>query len=257
MEITELSKSIQKNSEMFAELMGICSTYLRYKDEASEYRDYLKNRLPEKVNGFTFGYFPKNDQLHDIFQYIKPEVLENAGLIYKKDIYDSGHQESRWVSKLSNHNLVMSYKNTYGDIIGLVGRTLLSKEDQSRLNISKYKNTSILKSNNLFGLYDSKKYIVETDKVYVVEGQLDCITCHRFGHKNVVALGGSSFTQYHLLLLKRFTKNICLMLDNDQAGKISTEKIISRFGKYANLSCFDIPDPYKDIDEYLNSGGII
>jgi DNA primase catalytic core len=254
MEIVDISNKIQKNSQQYSEVLSATFSLLKYDTEAKPFLNYLNLRVPQKIKGFTsFGWFPPNYSINKIFQYIKPEILQELDLIYKSSSFDSGHEEEVWVSKFNNHNLIMPYHNSYGDIVGLVGRTLLSSQDQKKLQISKYKNTSILKSANLFGLYQAKKSIIEKDLVYVVEGQFDCITCHRFGYTNVVALGGSSFSIYHLLLLKRFTNNICLVLDNDIAGEKSKSKIINKFGSMANFSIFELKEE-NDIDEYLNKG---
>lgn len=254
MDIRDLSVLLQKNSEKFAEVMSACSTILKYSSEAKEVREYLKTRVPNKVNGFNFGYFPKNSELPLLEKFCNLDDLEKIGLTYKKYVYDSGHPELKYFSILGNHNLVMPYKNTYGDIVGLVGRTLLSKEEQKIQNISKYKNSSMVKAINLFGFYDAKQAILEKDAVIVVEGQLDCITCHRFGFKNVVALGGAAFTQFHFYLIKRYTNNIFLLLDNDETGQKAKNNIINRFGSLANIKEINIPTSYKDIDDYLMKG---
>lgn len=259
MEIRDLSALIIKNSEKYAEILSVLSTLLKYSDEAEEARVELYKRIPKNgVVGFNnFGYFPKSTELHLLKDFMSPEgidELEELGLLYKRYVYDSGHAERKHCGVLADHNIVMPYKNTYGDIIGLVGRTLLTKEEQKSRKISKYKNTSILKSMNLFGMYEAKKHIIEKDAVFIVEGQFDCITCHRFGYKNVVALGSASFTKFHFLLLKRYTNNIYLLLDNDDAGRKQTNKIISRHGDMANIIPISIPSRYKDIDECLVKG---
>jgi len=252
MDIRDLYKLNLQNSEKFAELMSACYTILQHSDIAKGTRDYLKSRVPSFfIQGFQFGYFPTNDQLNELFYYIKPEELEKLGVIYKKCVYDSGQPEMVYCGKLKNHNLIMPYKDVYGNIIGLVGRTFLPDKEMKELKISKYKNTSIIKGINLFGLYEAKKYILEEDYVIIVEGQFDCISCHRFGYRNVVALGGSAFTKYHLYLLKRYTNNIYLLLDNDFAGQNSSSKIIKRFVDKAEIKTISLPQEYKDVDIYL------
>ena len=61
-------------------------------------------------------------------------------------------------------------------------------------------------------MYNAKKYILEKDCVILVEGQFDCITSHRFGYNNVVALGGANFSKYHFSILKRYTDNFIFLL---------------------------------------------
>lgn len=248
MELRDFSYDVIRRSELFAEVMSVCLTLLKHSDCAEPVRNYLKTRIPNDINGFSFGYFPNNDNINLLFQFIPHETLEKLGLVYKKFIYDSGCSETIYHGVLSDQNLVMPYKNVYGDIVGLVGRRI--SDDKT---ISKYKNTSMLKGMNLFGIYEAKNYILEKDSVIVVEGQFDCITCHRYGFRNTVALGGSAFTKFHFNLINRYTNNIKLLLDNDFAGIRERNKILKRYGDLANISSIHLSDCYKDIDEYLRN----
>lgn len=253
MHITELSNDILVKSKKFNDLISVCNRLLCYASEASEAREYLKPRIPSfNVAGFTIGYIPNNDNLSMILKHISEEDLIFLDIAYSKRIFESDIPENRLYSKLSDHNIVMPYKNVYGDTIGLVGRTLLSKEDQKLRCVSKYKNTSLPKSLNLFGLYEAKNHIIAKDSVIVVEGQFDCITCHRYGFCNVVALGGATFSKFHFYLLKRYTNNIYLLLDNDVAGNKEREKIIEKYNSLATIKSIELDSSYKDIDEYLN-----
>lgn len=256
LEIRDFSKQIIDNSEKFSEVMSVCSNLLKHDRSTKKYRDYLKEErgiYSFCENGFSFGYFPPNDQLHKLTDKISPEVLEELGLAYNKYVYFSGQPEKILCGTLHYHNLIMPYKNVYGDIIGLVGRTLLSSVEQKNTKISKYKNTSLIKSLNLFGMNEAKKSIIENDSVIIVEGQFDCISCHSHGITNVVALGGAAFSKYHLYLILRYTNNIRLLLDNDDAGSVAMNGIIERFGNCANFSTIKLPKEYKDIDEYLRN----
>ena len=255
MELRQLSSKTIRNSEQFADVIGVCSSLLKHSDEANDVRKYLKGRIPSfRIGGFSFGYFPKNGELHKLFEFIDPVILEDLGLIYKRYVHDSGHAEMVYCSVLDNHNLIMPYKNVYGDIVGLVGRSVLDSVQQKQQKISKYKNTSLLKGTNLFGIYEAKKAIIKKRSVVLVEGQFDCITCHRHGFKNVVALGGASFTKYHFFLLKRYTNKIYLLLDNDFAGNKETQNIINRYSKDVEIIPINLPSSYKDIDECLMKG---
>ena len=256
MDIREESRKIYEKSVLLSEAMGVCTTLLKHSDEANFSKEYLKNRIPELAyKDFTFGYYPPNSQKHLLLQYINEQTLLDAGLIYKKKVYYDISPREESFALLDKHNLVMPFKNLNGDIISIVGRSLLSKEDQDRQGISKYKNTNFQKSLNLFGLYQAKKNILDKNFVVIVEGQFDCITCHRLGIDNCVALGGVSFSKYQLYLLLRYTNNLVLALDNDNPGRQATQKIIDRFGKNANIHEITIPECYKDIDEWLEKAG--
>ena len=97
--------------------------------------------------------------------------------------------------------------------------------------------------------------MIRQDSVIIVEGQFDCVTCHRFGFRNVVALGGATFSKFHFYLLKRYTNNIYLLLDNDDAGQRERNKILANFGKLANIQPIMLDSRYKDPDEYLIKSG--
>ena len=76
------------------------------------------------------------------------------------------------------------------------------------------------------------------------------------GIKNIVALGGSNMTHYQFSIINRYTNNIFLLLDNDEAGEKGRKRIIELFGKHANIRNFYVPEPYKDIDEFLSNNNM-
>ena len=252
MEIRELSDNIIRKSNQFSEVMSACATLLKHSDEAKETREYLSTRLPKPVPGFSLGFFPPNQHLHTLLELVDKQTLLDTNLLYERFSNEAGQQEMMNCGILYQHNLVMSYKNLYGDIVGMVGRSLLEKEDRSKYRIPKYKNTDLYKSLHLFGLYNAKEHILSNDSVIIVEGQFDCITCHRYGFRNVIALGGASFSKYHLAIIKRYTNKIKLLMDNDVAGEKAASKITYRYGSDANISTISLPTCYKDIDTYLN-----
>ena len=157
-------------------------------------------------------------------------------------------------SYFEDYPLIMPFRDAYGKIIGIVGRTLI---DEKNRKISKYKNTKGFKKGNLlFGLYENKQAILDAGCVYIVEGQFDAIKANEVGLKNIVALGTNNMTTYQLSLISRYTNNLFLLLDNDEGGEKGRKRIVSKFGKFANICNFFIPDEYKDVDEYISKTGI-
>jgi len=253
MNIIELSNKIISNSEIYAEILSATSTLLKYSKNAIEHRKYLNNRiLPSTQKDFNFGYFPPNENINELLEYVNKDKLKQLDILYDKRIDDNGIDKYIPATVFNNHNIILPYKNNYGDIIAIVGRTLLSSEEQAINKISKYKNTSFQKGLHLFGLNKAKYSIVEKNHVIIVEGQFDCISCHIKGFKNVVAVGSANLSKYQFYLLKRYTNNIYVLFDNDNAGNIGAEKVISRFGRNANIRKIVLPDNYKDVDEFLN-----
>ena len=74
------------------------------------------------------------------------------------------------------------------------------------------------KDYELYGIYQAKKAIVKEDCVYMVEGYTDVIAMHQCGLENVVANSGTALSNHQIRLLHRFTQNIVLLYDGDEAG---------------------------------------
>lgn len=235
---------------MREKIINICRDLLRNFPAAEMTREYLDSRLPRDIQDeFKMGYFPSSNNLYLISDIIGENKLIKSGFFYYR-IQDG---ESALACKMENHNLIMPYNNTYGEPIALVGRTVLSEDRYKELKISKYKNTSFIKGNYLFGLDKAKLEISKENKVFVVEGQFDCIQAMRYGIKNCVCLGCSNMTFNQFAILNRYTDNIILLLDNDSAGINGAEKIKKNYGEKANIIIGRIPDGYKDIDQFLLS----
>ena len=74
------------------------------------------------------------------------------------------------------------------------------------------------KDHELYGLFQAKKVIAKEDLVYMVEGYTDVIAMHQCGLENVVANSGTALSVSQIKLLRRFTQNITLLYDGDEAG---------------------------------------
>lgn len=254
MNTKELSKNIINKSELFAEIMSACSTLLKNHPIAENARKYLNQRCSDFYQKeFNFGYFPKQHELSYLLDILHDgeNKLSKLGLLYKKEYLSDGIFLKDNALQLENHNLILPYKNLYGDIIAIVGRTLLPKEEQ--INISKYKNTNFIKRNHLFGLHKSKKAILQRNAVFIVEGQFDFISCYRNGFHNTVAVGSANLSKNQFYIIKRYTNNLYFIFDNDDAGNKGFEKAKSKYSNYANIQKINVPNQYKDIDEYLNN----
>lgn len=254
MNTKDLSKQIISKSEIFSEVLSICSGLLKNNPIAEDARKYINERCSDYYQKeFNFGYFPKKSELHYLIDRMEngEKKLESVGLLYKKDFLTNGIIVKKNSLQLENNNLIMPYKNIYGDIIALVGRTLLPKDQQN--NISKYKNTTFIKGNHLFGINKSKKAILQKDAVIIVEGQFDLISCYRNGYYNIVAVGCANLSKKQFYILKRYTNNFYFLFDNDDAGRKGFEKAKERYSNSASINKIDLPEPYHDIDEYLNN----
>ena len=236
-------------SNSLTKIVEACQYLLLNYSGAQDCRNYLNNRVNEVSQSlFQFGYFPNIENIKVLTSLVGEDCLIDNSLIFNKEIEDSLYPRKLTFSFFEEYPLIMPYKDVYGEVVALVGRSLLSDKERKT---SKYKNTTFAKSKHVFGLYENKKSILDKGCVFVVEGQFDTIKAVECGFTNIVSLGSASMSSYQFSIINRYTNNICLLLDNDDAGEKGRKRIIEKFGDFANINNFYLPEPYKDIDEYL------
>lgn len=238
---------------MLDSIVKACRYLLCNYPGAESVQEYLNSRLkPETQELFQFGYFPTIDELHLLTELVGEEALLKNNLLYHKNIEDSLGPRIISFCHFDNYPMTMPFQDSYGCNAGLVGRTLLSDVDMKKKNVSKYKNTKDFKKGNyLFGLWHNKQEIIDQNSVYIVEGQFDVMKAMEKGIKNIVAIGNNTMTSYQFSVISRYASNIIMLLDNDAAGVNGRKTTIAKFGQFANIQNFYIPESYKDIDEYL------
>jgi DNA primase len=137
-----------------------------------------------------------------------------------------------------------------GHVIGFTARLLVDDP-----NAPKYINTPATplydKSRHVFGLHLAKDAIRKTKFSVLAEGNLDVITSHQAGVRQVVATAGTALTEPHLKALSRLSGDIRLCFDADRAGIAATERAIPVATKVGvSLSIITIPSG-KDPDELI------
>jgi DNA primase len=141
-----------------------------------------------------------------------------------------------------------------GRVIGFGGRTL--KTDKA---VPKYVNSPesdiYHKSNVLYGLFFAKKSMRDEDNCYLVEGYADVLSVHQAGIENVVASSGTSLTIEQIRMIGRFTKNITILYDGDDAGiKASLRGLDMILEEGLNVKIVLFPDG-DDPDSYVQKFG--
>lgn len=144
--------------------------------------------------------------------------------------------------------IMFPFMDLQGRVIGFSGRYVTPVKDAG-----KYINTGdtplFVKGDNLFGLYQAKKTAVQTDTIYVVEGQFDVLSMVAAGIQNVVAGSGTAMTPKQVSLLSRFANTIVLMYDADKAGlKASISNCGQLLARGLDVRCVLLPDGH-DPDE--------
>jgi DNA primase len=100
-----------------------------------------------------------------------------------------------------------------------------------------------------FGLFENKQDIINQGFAWVVEGQLDAIALWQKGHRNVIALMGSSMTEQQAMLILAVTSSLVLVMDGDEAGRNASAKIKRQWSNVFDIAIFNLPEGV-DPDEF-------
>ncbi|MBR1548773.1 MAG: DNA primase [Prevotella sp.] len=140
----------------------------------------------------------------------KDEFLVKTGLAIQNEhgIYD------RFAGRA-----IFPWLNVSGKVVAFGGRKLDAATKGVQQKYVNSPDSEIYhKERELYGIYQAKKAIVKEDRVYMVEGYTDVIAMHQSGIENVVANSGTALSTFQIKLLHRFTQNIVLLYDGDEAG---------------------------------------
>ncbi len=168
----------------------------------------------------------------------KEEYLLETGLCAKYD--DKPDLHDRFVERVT-----FPIHSVSGRIIGFGARTLKSKEEGKPY--AKYVNSKesaiYVKNQSLYGIWFAKSEMAKKDKCFLVEGYLDVLSMHQLGITNVVASSGTALTDGQIRLIGRFTKNVTIMYDGDEAGVKAALRGIDMFLRQGmNVKVVLIPD---------------
>ena len=215
------SREISEKKERLRKILQISANFYQHmlvrNKEALNY--VFKNRKLSKeiVQEFKIGFAPNTQKMLTNFLLKKGFAMS--------DIRDAGLL-NRFGGDIFRNRMVIALQDSGGSPVGFTGRIIKDEP-----NAPKYLNTpqTLLydKSSNIFGLSQAKNEIRKAGFVVVVEGNMDVISSHQAGVKNVVATAGTAMTVHHLKALGRFSNDVRLCFDSDQAGISATERAIS------------------------------
>lgn len=222
-------------------------------------KEYFQNILYNHVDGKSIGmtYFRQRGIRDDIVKKFhlgystsskdalakealrkgyKKEFLIKTGLCYEKE--DGSIRDRFW------GRVIFPWFNISGKVIAFGGRVL---DNRTKGISQKYVNSPesdiYSKRKELYGIYQAKSAIVKKDNVYMVEGYTDVIAMHQCGLENVVANSGTALSEEQIRLLHRFTSNITLLYDGDEAGiKASIRSTDMLLAEGMNVKVLILPD---------------
>jgi len=192
--------------------------------------DYLKDRglSDETIKTWRLGW--AHNDWRALYSFLKSrgykdgEMLQ-AGLIAQKDMARSGSGNDYYDRFRSR--IIFPIFDIQGQVIAFGGRIFGQQKND---DIAKYLNSPQTplydKSNVLYGLHQAKLEIRRQDSCLIVEGYMDLIMSYQAGIKNVVASSGTALTENHLKIIGRYTKNLAMAFDSDEAGGLATGRSI-------------------------------
>lgn len=181
----------------------------------------------------------------------KEDIMAKAGVAVKKSA-----SSGRGVYDRFRNRIMFPLANAHAQVVGATGRSMPGSDDEA-----KYVNTpeSVLyhKGKILYGLDQAKQEIREQDLAVLVEGNVDVITSHQAGIKNVVAASGTALTPEQVALIKRYATRVAFAFDQDAAGqKATTRGILEALSGGLDVFVIELPknkegEDFKDPDECI------
>lgn len=236
-----------------------CSFYLNQlsSDQGMPARKYIlkRNIKPETEKLFKIGF--ASDRWSALTDFLRQKnvpltMQEKAGLIVRKE---AGGYYDRF-----RNRIVFPIFDTKSRVVGFGARILPSAHDAKDKDLAKYINSPespiYVKGRLLYNLNLAKQAIMEKDAAIVVEGYLDCITPYQQGCHNIIASLGTAFTSEQARVIKRYTHNVIMVYDADDAGQIATLRSLDIFlEEDMQVRVAVLPEGF-DPDSYVLKHGI-
>ncbi len=252
-EITPAERELQTERESMLIVMQYAQRYfsetmLQIDEGKSIGLGYFKERdlKDDIISKFQLGYSleEKNSFTNTAIKNgYSPKYLAKTGMSILSNRYVEGNEiKGNDLFDRYAGRVMFPIHDDGGRVVAFGGRSLTKDK-----KIAKYINspeTEIYnKSKILYGLWLGKKTIQEKDTCFLVEGYMDVIAMHQAGIENVVASSGTSLTVDQIKSIHRFTKNIVVLYDGDEAGqKASSRAIPLLLEEGMNVKLLQFPD---------------
>lgn len=211
-------KEIQNEKES---LMAVTAFAAQYFSEALHKTEkgkaiglsYFRERgfNPEVIRKFQLGYSPEERD-----DFTKTAILKGFQLPYLEKSGLTIIQEQKHYDRFHSR-VIFPIHSLSGRVIAFGGRVIGQNSSKAKY-INSPESEIYHKGSTLYGIYFARNAILSKNECYLVEGYTDVISLHQAGFENVVASSGTSLTTEQIKLIKRFTTNITILYDGDEAG---------------------------------------
>ena len=217
-----------------------------YTPAGAECLEYVKKRGLGKaiVTRFGIGFAPNS--WNALVDAMKRKGYTDRELIAADLV---GEKNGRIYDRFRNR-LMFPIIDVRGNVIGFGGRVL---DDSKPKYLNSNETVIFNKRKNLFGMNYAKK--TKEPYMILVEGNIDVVSLHQFGFDNAVASLGTSLTDEQATLLSRYTEEVVLTYDGDEAGQRAAQRAIPMLEKVGiKVRVLQVTDA-KDPDEFLQKFG--
>ena len=199
------------------------------------------------IDNFKLGYAPSDSSktLRYLTKkgYTVEEIIE-AGI---------GINNNGFLDRFSSR-VVFPISDLQGNIVAFSGRRIDGEKANKYINSNE--NILFNKSECLYNFYEAKNYILQTKKLYIVEGFMDTIALYKSGIKNVVATMGVNLSSKHIRAIEKLNAEVIFSLDSDEAGQSSMFKLVEAFKEtLISVRVTNVSESGKDLDEIYNLKG--
>ena len=227
LEVVEVQREVRDSRQrLYAAYDLMCRRYRENLDDPARGvrgREYLLERgiSLEAMKAFQIGYAHPSQSVQLQRLGLSSKEWEEGGLGYVAESGECGdHMRGR---------VIFPIRDSSGRVVAFGGRILPEELERLSGKAPKYKNSGdspiYHKRRVLYNLDRARSEIVKLDSAVVCEGYTDVIGLWQMGVRNAVATCGTAFSEEHLDVLRRFTRNVVLMFDADKAGQNAAERL--------------------------------
>ena len=197
------------------------------------------------IKKFNLGYAEIDEKIFYDFcnkNNITKQNLKSLGLLSEKQ------------NLLFRERILFPITNFRTEVVAFGGRAL---NDFGPKYLNSAESQIYKKNRTLYFTDGFLRSVKELEEIIVVEGYFDVLAFNLLGYSNVASPSGTALTQQQLEQLAKYTPNVTLCFDNDEAGVNATIRILefkNSISKDLNLTSIVLPSEYKDIGEYYEDG---
>lgn len=242
----------ESNQKSLVQTMKVISDYFKnniQETSSDKPKKYLSSRKinNDLIKKFNLGYAEFDEKIFYDFcskNNITKQNLKSLGLLSEKQ------------NLLFRERILFPITNFRTEVVAFGGRAL---NDFGPKYLNSAESQIYKKNRTLYFTDGFLRSVKDLEEIIVVEGYFDVLAFNLLGHSNVASPSGTALTQQQLELLAKYTPNVTLCFDNDEAGVNATIRILefkNSISKDLNLTSIVLPNEYKDIGEFYEDGNV-